>query len=357
MIKKTDSTAKSLPRPLPPPPTPTSRRLSAVPRLQTADRFEGTRLARAASPGKKLSDMRAPHLTASSPSATRAPKKGLSDPAPVKQARSAATREDARAESIVRDSYQELLGREPDAGGMKTWSNVAASAMRDGATPAEARARVEEGIKGSDEYKKTHPEPMIERLYQDLLQRPADGGGLETWSGVAKQMAAEGKSTAEIEQHVAEQIKGSQEYRDLHGPTASEQVMANAAREAGEINSTGGYRFDGENDCWGFVQRAVNPVLAEKGLAPLPLADAGTAAGAENWDPIQDWNAIPEGTPLSTEQGHAWGDKWHGAVFAGVHNGVPMMWDSTSETMQAQLRPIRPGTFSHFYTPAAEAFA
>jgi LysM repeat protein len=133
----------------------------------------------------------------------------------------------------------------------------------------------------------------------------------------------------------------------------SSQVMDRATQIGNEINRTGGYRFDGVNDCWGFVRRVMDPLLKERGLPALPTADAGTPAGQKNWEKITDWSKIPVGTPLSTHQGHAWGAQWHGGIFAGMKNGQPMIYDN-SGSGSAQLRPLpRDGYFSYFHKPSA----
>lgn len=138
------------------------------------------------------------------------------------------------------------------------------------------------------------------------------------------------------------------------GSELGKQVMANAKRIGDEINRTGGYRFDGVNDCWGFVRRVLDPMLKERGLSALPTADANTPAGAKNWDRITDWSKIPVGTPLSTHEGHAWGAQWHGGIFAGMKDGVPMIYDN-SGSKSAQLRPLpNPEYFKYFHIPSAE---
>jgi peptidoglycan hydrolase-like protein with peptidoglycan-binding domain len=134
----------------------------------------------------------------------------------------------------------------------------------------------------------------------------------------------------------------------------SKEVMQRAASIGGQINATGGYRFDGYNDCWGFVRRVMDPVMKKKGLPSIPTADAGTAAGRQNWDRITDWSKVPVGTPLSTHEGHAWGAQWHGGLFAGVKNGVPYIHDN-SGSRSAQLRPMPPGLFQYFHKPSARA--
>jgi LysM repeat protein len=138
------------------------------------------------------------------------------------------------------------------------------------------------------------------------------------------------------------------------GSELGRQVMDRAKSIGDEINRTGGYRFDGVNDCWGFVRRTLDPLLKERGLPALPTADADTPAGRKNWQRVTDWSQVPVGTPLSTHQGHAWGAQWHGGIFAGVKDGVPMIYDN-SGSRSAQLRPLpNPEYFKFFHVPSAE---
>jgi LysM repeat protein len=138
------------------------------------------------------------------------------------------------------------------------------------------------------------------------------------------------------------------------GSALGNKVMSDAKTIGDEINRTGGYRFDGVNDCWGFVRRVLDPNLKERGLPPLPTADAGTPAGTKNWNRISDWSQVPVGTPLSTHQGHAWGAQWHGGIFAGMKDGVPMIYDN-SGSKSAQLRPLpNPEYFKYFHVPSAQ---
>lgn len=132
--------------------------------------------------------------------------------------------------------------------------------------------------------------------------------------------------------------------------TLSATVMDRAGTIGAEINNTGGYRFDGYNDCYGFVRRVWDPVLAERGLPPLPVADGPNAA---DWMPISSWDDLRPGDVLSTHQGHIWGDTWHGGLYAGKdENGVHYIHDSSSGQGGAHLRPLpRSGFFGYVYRP------
>jgi hypothetical protein len=133
----------------------------------------------------------------------------------------------------------------------------------------------------------------------------------------------------------------------------STTVMDRAAAIGAEINATGGYRFDGYNDCYGFVRRVWDPVLAERGLGPLPVADGPSSP---DWMPISSWDDLRPGDVLSTHQGHMWGDTWHGGLYAGKDdNGVHYIHDSSSGRNGAYLRPLpSSGFFGYVYRPTHE---
>ncbi|QSQ19818.1 LysM peptidoglycan-binding domain-containing protein [Pyxidicoccus parkwayensis] len=130
------------------------------------------------------------------------------------------------------------------------------------------------------------------------------------------------------------------------GGIKSSDVMKKAKEEGSEINRTGGYRFDGKNDCYGFVRRVWDPILKAQGKSKLPVNDVGS----KNWSRI-DWDKLKPGAVLSTAKGHAWGDKWHGGLYAGKKNGVHYIYDN-SGSKGAKLRPLpSPDYFKYVHTP------
>lgn len=127
----------------------------------------------------------------------------------------------------------------------------------------------------------------------------------------------------------------------------SSRIMASAKSIGDQINRTGGYRFDGVNDCYGFVRRVWDPVLREMGMSALPTGDVGSSS----WSRIGSWDQLQPGDVLSTHQGHAWGAQWHGGLYAGKINGVHYIHDN-SGSQSAKLRPVPYGSyFSYFYRP------
>ncbi|MBM3463558.1 MAG: hypothetical protein FJX76_15775 [Armatimonadetes bacterium] len=127
-----------------------------------------------------------------------------------------------------------------------------------------------------------------------------------------------------------------------------QDVMGRARSIGGQINATGGYRFDGYNDCYGFLRRVWDPVLQSMGKGKLPIDDGPNSA---NWGRISSWDHLRPGDVLATAQGHFWGANWHGGLYAGKINGVHYIYDN-SGSLGAQMRPVPyPGYFTSFHRP------
>jgi len=98
---------------------------------------------------------------------------------------------------FVENVYEVLLNRTADAGGLAAWTNL----LNNGTTPT----AVVLAIEGSTEYRIDE----VQTLYQRYLHRQADPGGLNFWvNGLAH--------GSTIEQ-IAAGIAGSSEYFQLHG--------------------------------------------------------------------------------------------------------------------------------------------
>lgn len=113
-----------------------------------------------------------------------------------------------------------------------------------------------------------------------------------------------------------------------------------------QINSTGGYRFDGVNDCYGYVRRVWDPLLKERDQAALPVADYPS----RDWSPIASWDALRPGDVLATHAGHKWGADWHTGFYAGTdERGVRMIVDNSGSVGAVSKRPAPPGLFKFYY--------
>ena len=111
-----------------------------------------------------------------------------------------------RPEAIVRRAYQDILGRDPDAEGMRTYrSNII-----DGGW---SEQDVREALRNSPEYasggaRTASADRIIRRAYQDILGREPDPSGLETYR---RNIIERGWD----EQDVRTALRHSQERRDV----------------------------------------------------------------------------------------------------------------------------------------------
>jgi len=128
----------------------------------------------------------------------------------------------------------------------------------------------------------------------------------------------------------------------------STRIMTNAAVVAAQIDSTGGYRFDGYNDCYGFVRRTWNPILEGMKKPDLPV----DTYPDKRWARVTSWAALLPGDVLATAQGHFWGGSWHGGLFAGNAKSGPQVFDDTPG-WAARPHPLswEPGVFKYYYLP------
>jgi len=111
------------------------------------------------------------------------------------------------AERIVRRAYKELLGREPDAGGLSSYT---ARVMRDGWDEPDVRAAIER----SPEYRRRNvmtrekAEQIVRSAYRAVLKRDPDDGGLR---GYVQNVMRDKWSQAQVEQA----LRLSDEYRNM----------------------------------------------------------------------------------------------------------------------------------------------
>ena len=132
----------------------------------------------------------------------------------------------------------------------------------------------------------------------------------------------------------------------------SAKVMYYAAIVAHQINTSGGYIFNGVNDCYGFLRRVWNPILQAMGKPDLPVDDYPSP----NWLPIQNWNALIVGDVLATAKGHHWGGDWHCGLYAGKNGNTQLIFDNNPED-NASIHPGGPGLFFYYYNPTHQLLA
>lgn len=260
--------------------------------------------------------------------------------------------------SLVDEKFLHYLQRDVSLG-RGDHHEWATQQMRDqGRSAEEVGAELSDILTGSNEYALFHVSQTVNEAFEELLGRPAGEEGY--WHDRVTERLHAGESPQDVRAWLRASIRESEEYKARHpapvGPpeppqhsAIRDQAVARAHEVGAEINNTGGYRFDGVNDCYGFMRRVWDPVLRANGMRPLPVNDAPSA----NWARI-DWDALKPGDVLATHAGHAWGAQWHGGLYAGKIDGVHYIHDNSGE-LSAKLRPL-PSTeyFRYVYTPVTQ---
>jgi len=123
------------------------------------------------------------------------------------------------------------------------------------------------------------------------------------------------------------------------------------------------YRFNGIGDCYGYCRQVWNAVLADgkehaedyypnqydqkrwinlKGGIPV------NTHPDTNWIYFSGPEVLVPGDLLATDQGHFWGENWHGGIYAGNGNN----WDCSKHNGLdgAYKRPLFSG-FHYYYKP------
>jgi hypothetical protein len=104
------------------------------------------------------------------------------------------------AGQVVKRAYRAVLGRDPDPEGLKMYAR---KVEKDGWSQGD----VEDVLRKSDEYRRVGADAIIQRAYRDLLGRDPDKGGLENYR---KLIVDKGWS----EDDVRHDLKKSPEYKN-----------------------------------------------------------------------------------------------------------------------------------------------
>ena len=112
------------------------------------------------------------------------------------------------AEKIVRRAYQDILGREPDANGMASYRNKVLNDGWDEHDVREALKRSPENRQKS-QITRQQAEQVVRRAYQSVLKREPDPSGMATYADRVL-------SDPWGEQDVARELRNSDEYRNKH---------------------------------------------------------------------------------------------------------------------------------------------
>lgn len=105
-------------------------------------------------------------------------------------------------ERIINRAYEDILNRRADPGGMR---NFRIKMIDDGWSEQDVR----NALRNSPEAKKENVNLIVKRAYQDLLGRDPDRGGYEMYK---ERITVSGWSEADVRNN----IKQSQEYKNKH---------------------------------------------------------------------------------------------------------------------------------------------
>ena len=136
--------------------------------------------------------------------------------------------------------------------------------------------------------------------------------------------------------------------------STSAQIMTHAQTVANQINSSGSYRFEGNDDCYSFIRRTWNPLLDSISQPGLPMNDYPD----QKWVKIPSWAILIPGDVLATAQGHFWGGNWHAGLYAGASGGTYQVFDDTP-SWGARQHPVswEPNAFLWYYVPTHRLLA
>jgi predicted chitinase/murein DD-endopeptidase MepM/ murein hydrolase activator NlpD len=129
-----------------------------------------------------------------------------------------------QVDQVVSDTFREVLGRESDPSDY--WHGVGRQMVGEGKSLDEVRDFMRAQFKGSEEYQLNHPEELVAGQYRELLGREPDAGGLESHVALANGLRAQGKGVNDIRSAIAESIKSSAEYKNRTGGVSVEQLRA-----------------------------------------------------------------------------------------------------------------------------------
>ncbi len=104
--------------------------------------------------------------------------------------------------TIVKNAYQDVLGRQPDSDGMRTFRS---KIIDEGWTEQQVRAT----LRNSPEYKQEGSSKIVTRAYEDILNRRADRAGMELYRN---HILNDNWS----EKQVRDNLRQSQEYQNMH---------------------------------------------------------------------------------------------------------------------------------------------
>jgi uncharacterized repeat protein (TIGR01451 family) len=261
---------------------------------------------------------------------------------------------DGTIQTFVQNLYRELLGREPDTSGDDFWVSYLTEHNN-----AAGQSQVIQGFLDSPEYAQHY----VTTLYNVILGRAPDAGGLQFWTQAMGQPGTSGTHGGGVdEKDIVAGFFGSDEFFSKSGNTAQSWVNALYEDLLGRAPDTGGAAYwanqlaiQGAANAGTIVAEFLttpeashhvldNFYAAAGGTASTPLAAPGTPAGAgqDNLGVITGagWeNLYLQGPFDSSPQGN---DSFFATLAAGGS------WDDVQllllETSQFYTNPNRPVT-------------
>jgi hypothetical protein len=164
-------------------------------------------------------------------------------------------------DAIITRAYEDILGREPDADGVRSYRQ---HVLREGWTEQDVR----EALRQSPEYssgarRNTSADLIIRRAYRDILKRDPDPEGMNAYRRAIIENGWD-------EQDVRQALRRSEERRDLRASRGGDRIVGE------EHNVRGG------NDVNAIVRNAYLRILGREPDA-AGLRDYGNRVVRDNW--------------------------------------------------------------------------
>lgn len=150
----------------------------------------------------------------------------------------------AKAEILIRDAYNDILGRDPDPAGMKEYRKR----MVD---EGWSEDRIRDALKKSDEAKRNRTDIIIKRAYRDMLGREPDAAGLKEYRRMINE---EGWSEDRIRETLKKSDEAKRNRAGIIVKRAYRQVLGREADPGGlknyrdRVNKDGWSEGDVKND-------------------------------------------------------------------------------------------------------------
>ena len=121
-------------------------------------------------------------------------------------------------EKLVKNVYQRLMDRKPDAKTLARYSKEARQLRAKGKDAAEIRKEVAADIKDSRAYRTAHIDDAIRPIYRKLLKRKPTDKAIAPYERLAKRELKSGDTIRESLEAVRQKIKSTKAYKDLQKP-------------------------------------------------------------------------------------------------------------------------------------------